>query len=101
VLQIDWTRTGTTVTTVKYTYVRTLNDARATDPFKNSYILYGKTTGNYDSYYTIHYYDGSDFSDVNVEWHSTNKIGHVRCQPFFGDTNWHCWDARFTNTICP
>jgi hypothetical protein len=102
VLQIDWIRSGTAITKVTYTYVRTLNDARATDPFKTSYIEYGKiATGSYNSYYKIHYYNGSAFSDVDVEWHSTNKIGHVKCQPYFLDTSWHCWDNTYTNTTCP
>lgn len=100
VLQIDWTRTGATMGTVKYTYVRTLNDSRSPDPFKSSYILYGKMTVTYDSYYTIHYYDGSGFSDVNVEWNSTSRIGHVKCPAFFADSNWHCWDANYGNIKC-
>jgi hypothetical protein len=101
VLQIDWTASGTSVTTVKYTYVRTLNNNRVADTFKNSYILYGKTTGTYNAYYTIHYYNGLAFSDVDVEWNSTSKIGHVKCQAYFSDTSWHCWNALYINTVCP
>lgn len=93
-LQIDWTRTGTTINSVKYTYVGAL-------PYKTSSIEYGKLTGTYNSYYKIHYYNGSAFSDVDVEWHSTNKIGRVKCQPYFLDTSWHCWDNTYTNIICP
>lgn len=103
-LQIDWTRTGANIGTVTFTYVRTLNNSRNADPLKGSYITYGKTTGTYNSYYTLHYYDGTGFSDANVEWNSTSKIGHVKCPAFFMDSaspQWHCWDANYANTTCP
>jgi len=101
VLQIDWTGADGVATNIKYTYVRALNDARATDTFNGSYIEYGKKTGTYDSYYNIHFYYLSSFYDANVEWNSTGIIGHVKCQSFFGDSNWHCWDALHVDTSCP
>ncbi len=104
VLKIDWTRTGTNIGSVTYTYVRTQDNSRNPDPLKNSYITYGKMTGTYNSYYAIHFYDGLGFSDANVEWNSTSKIGHVKCPAFFQDTanpQWHCWDANYANIICP
>jgi hypothetical protein len=100
-LQIDWTRSGTAMGTIKYTYVRTLNDNRIADPFKLSYIEYGKTTGTYNSYYNIHYYNGLAFSDMNVEWNSTTHNGRVKCFAFFGDSNWYCWDGNLVNITCP
>jgi hypothetical protein len=102
VLTIDWTKTGTTMGTVTYTYVRTLNDARVADPFKTSSIIYGKMTGTYNSYYTIHYYNGAGFSDVDVKWHTTEHIGTVKCLIFFGDNNQHCWNGNHVNlATCP
>ena len=106
VLEILWEGNGTEVTYVKYTYVRALNDSRVADPFRNSYIEYGKlTTGAYDSYYTIHYYNGSAFSDMDVQWSSTGLNGRVSCLAFFtGDTvdpTWHCWDGNYVNITCP
>jgi hypothetical protein len=105
VLTIDWEGDGTDVTYVKYTYVRTLNNARVADPFKNSFIEYGTTTGTYDSYYTIYYYNGAAFSNMDVMWSSTGLNGKVSCLPFFGDTvdpTWHCWDGNYVNiTSCP
>ena len=101
VLKIDWEGTGTTVTKVKYTYVRDKKDDRTTDPFKNSYIEYGKLTGTFNSYYTINYYNGAAFADMNVEWHSTVHNGRVKCSPFFGDALWHCWNANLVNEVCP
>jgi hypothetical protein len=94
-LQIDWTKTGTAMGTVKYTYLKT-------GDFKNSYIEYGKTTsGSYDSYYNISYYNGTAFSEMNVEWSSTGFNGRVMCPLWFGDSNWHCWNSNLTNITCP
>jgi hypothetical protein len=99
-LRIDWTRSGETMGTVKYTYVRSLNDIRVEDPFKTSFIEYGKRTGPYDAYYTIHYYNNSVFSDVFVEWNITGHNGRVKCSDFFPDSDWHCWDINHANVKC-
>ena len=45
-LQIDWTKTGTSIGSVTYTYVKN-------DPFKSSYIEYGLTNAALNAYYTI------------------------------------------------
>ncbi|MCX6325607.1 MAG: hypothetical protein NT144_02985 [Bacteroidia bacterium] len=95
-LQIAWTKSGTTIGTVKYTYVRTLNDNRVADPFNTSSIEYGLTTGSYDAYYIIHY-NNPLFSDVNVEWNTTAHIGRVKCVDYLGDTNWYSWDGNKNN----
>jgi hypothetical protein len=104
VLQIDWTKTGTTMGTVKYTYVRALNDNRVADPFKTSYIEYGKTSGtSFNAYYTIKYYSLSlkAFSNVNVEWNTTGHNGRVKCPEYFPNSNWYCWNGNLTNIVCP
>jgi hypothetical protein len=100
VLEITWEGNGTDVTYVKYTYVRVLNDARVADPFKTSYIEYGTTTGTYDSYYNIYYYNLSAFSTMNAEWSSSGLNGRVKCQAFFADDSWHCWDGNYVNVSC-
>ncbi|MGD0753993.1 MAG: hypothetical protein ABR927_02945 [Bacteroidales bacterium] len=92
-LQIDWTKTATTVGYVKYTYVK--NDA-----FLNSYIEYGLTSNVLNAYYTIHYYNGVKFSDVNIEWNTTSNNGHVKSVDYLGDLNWYCWDSNKVNTVC-
>jgi hypothetical protein len=96
VLQIDWTQTGSSVGSIKYTYVKT------GDAFKTSYIEYGLTTSSLNAYYTIHYYNSSTlkFSEVNVEWNTTTHNGRVKCLDYLGDTNWHCWDANKINVTC-
>jgi hypothetical protein len=92
-LQIDWTKTATGVGYVKYTYVKN-------DSIKNSFIEYGLTTNALNAYYTIHYYNGVKFSDVNVEWNITTHNGHVKSLDYLGDTNWYCWDSNKINTVC-
>lgn len=100
VLQINWTKTGANIATIKYTYIRTLNNSRQPDPFKTSFIEYGTQSGTYNSYYTIYYYNGADFSDLEVEWSSTGRNGRVMCEQFFSDDLWHCWDGNYVNITC-
>jgi hypothetical protein len=93
-LQIDWTKTGSSVAKIKYTYVKN-------DPFLNSYIEYGLTANALNAYYTINYFNGLVHSDVNVEWNSTTLNGRVKCLEYLGDTNWYCWDSNKINILCP
>jgi hypothetical protein len=92
-LQIDWTKTDTSVGYIKYTYLKN-------DTFLNSYIEYGLTSNVLNAYYTIHYYNSVKFSDVNVEWNTTTYNGHVKSIDYLGDSNWYCWDSNKVNTIC-
>jgi hypothetical protein len=100
VLQIDWTKSGTSLTSVRYTYVRALNDARQSDPNNGSFIEYSKMTGKYDAKYVINYYNGADFSEMEVQWSTIGRNGSVKCLKFFGDTEWHCWDGNYVNVAC-
>jgi hypothetical protein len=93
-LQIDWTKTSTTIGTVKYTYIKN-------DSYKTSYIEYGLTTSALNAYYTVNYYNGLKFSSVNVEWSTTGKNGRVKCLDYLGDTKWYCWDSNKINVTCP
>jgi hypothetical protein len=104
VLKIDWEGDGTDVTMIKYTYIRTLDNARNPDSYKNSYIEYGHKTGSFDSYYDVYLWYNAAFTSINVEWSSTGLNGRVSCLPFFGDTadpTWHCWDGNYVNVTCP
>jgi hypothetical protein len=92
-LQIDWTKTATVVGYVKYTYLKN-------DSFLNSFIEYGLTSNALNAYYTIHYYNGVKFSDVNVEWNTTTLNGRVKSVDYLGDSNWYCWDSNKVNTVC-
>ncbi len=97
VVQIDWTKTGTTVGTIRFTYVKT------GDSFKDSYIEYGLTTNALNAYYNIHYYNTTylQFYDLNVEWSSSLHNGRVKCPGFFGNSDWYCWDGNYLNITCP
>ncbi len=103
VLQIDYTLSDETVTKIKYTYVRTLNDNRVSDPFNTSYIEYGKTTGTFDSYYDIKVYHPTlqKFVTVKIEWSATGHNGRVQCSEYFPDSNWYCWNSNLVNILCP
>ncbi len=92
-LQIDWAKTSSVVGNIKYTYLK--NDA-----FKTSYIEYGLTSSALNAFYTIHYYNGVKFSDVNIEWNTTTKNGRVKSVDYLGDTSWYCWDSNRVNTVC-
>jgi len=95
ILQIDWTKSGSSAATVKYTYVKNL------DPFKTSYIEYGLTSGDLNAYYKIHYFNGLKFSDVDVEWNTTTYNGRLKCLDYLGTEDWFCWDSNKINVICP
>jgi len=96
-LQIDWTRSGNSVTKIKYTYIK------AGNPFANSYIEYGLITGPYDAYFDIHFYHATflQFYDLRIEWNIAGRNGRVRCENHFGDDAWYCWDSNRLNTTCP
>jgi hypothetical protein len=92
-LQIDWTKTSSSIGTIKYSYIKN------GDAFKASTIEYGLTTGTFDAYYNIHYYNNVKFSDVNVEWNTTSHNGRVKSSDFL-DGTWFCWDSNKANSVC-
>jgi hypothetical protein len=94
-LQIDWTKTGSTVGNIKYTYVKT------GESFTGSYIEYGLTSATLNAFYNVHFYNNNalKFSDVNVEWNTTTKNGRVKCTDYLlGE--WYCWDSNKINVVC-
>jgi hypothetical protein len=92
-LQIDWTKTDSSIGSVKYTYVKN-------DTFQNSFILYELTTGTLNAKFTIHYYNGLKFSDVYVEWNTSTHNGRAKSVDYLGDDKWYCWDASKINVEC-
>ena len=94
ILQIDWTKSGSSLGTIKYSFVKN------SDSFKTSYIEYGLTSNALNAFYNIHYFNGAKFSDVNVEWNTASHNGRVKCLDYLGTTDWYCWDANKINTIC-
>lgn len=64
------------------------------------YIDYGRISGSgLDTFYDI-YNKGQD-NLVEIEWNSTVGDGRVRNQRFFGDVDWHYWDADFEDVPAP
>jgi hypothetical protein len=94
-LQIDWEKTGQDIGKIKYTFIKDNDD------FEGSYIEYRRTTATtYNAFYTIHYWNGTKFSDVLVEWNIAGHNGRVQSIDYLGDNLWHCWDGNLTNTQC-
>ncbi len=102
ILHIEWSRESDDVGSIKYTWVRELNEEENEDPFKNSYVEYGLQEGAYDIFYNIHVFDPQKgiFVDVNVEWNSTAFNGRVMAPSHFEDEMWHCWDSSGEDVAC-
>lgn len=92
-LQIDWTKSGTDIGSVKYTYLQN-------DGLKGSYIEHGLTSADLNAFFTIYYFNGVKFSNVKIEWNTTTKNGRVQSLEYVGDSNWYCWDSNKINVTC-
>lgn len=94
ILQIDWTKSGTEIGTVKYTYLKSGNS-------NGAYIEYGLTNNAYNAYFTVHYYSSSlaKFSDVNIEWNTSTKEGRIKSSDYLLGS-WYCWNAQKINVDC-
>lgn len=93
-LQIDWTKTDTSVGSIKYTFIKNL------DSFKSSYIEYGLKTGTLNAFFNIQRYNnGTKLPIVNVEWNTTTYNGRVQSADYLLGT-WYCWDSNKLNTTC-
>lgn len=95
VLGIEWAKTSDTQWNIKYSYIKNDND-----PFKNSFIQYGLTSGSLNAYFTIQYWNGAKLSNVNIEWNTSIHNGRVKSIDYLGDDQWHCWDANKVNVNC-
>jgi hypothetical protein len=103
-LRIDWTWDGEKIGSIKYTYIRELNDDRNDEPFKDSFIEYGLTSNTLDAYYDVHFYESivlNTFVDVNIEWSTTAYNGRVKAFYHYQDNEWHCWDSNGNDAECP
>ena len=85
----DWTKTGTLISSIKYTYIK--NDTNL-----NSYILYELTTGSLNASYKIHF-SNDLYSDADIEWNSTTLNGRLKCTDYLQDNNWYCWNSNKIN----
>lgn len=93
-LDIDWTRnTSDSTGTVKYT------DVAVGDTMYNSFILFGYTNdSDYNRYYDV--FNSSVSKTTNIKWKYPTYEGRVKDPSYFGDANWHCWDATLSDVVC-
>ena len=84
-LQIDYTDSGKKIT---YSY---LKDGQN----KGAYIEFGSTTGSYNYYYKVRYYNTNltKFSEADIEWNHTTKAGRIRSADYL-DGAWKQWDSQ-------
>ena len=101
-LQIDWQKDGENVGQVKYTYVREQNNQNAPDMYFGSTLTYGLQNKELDAYVNVHVYSPvkTDFTDINIEWSTTNFNGHIKSDLYYNDTDWHCWDISGNDIDC-
>lgn len=92
ILQIDWTKSGTAINSIKYTIVKD-------NVYKDSYIEYGPAADTYDSQYTVHYYNGTRLSDVIIKWNKVTHDGTVQSTDY-NEGVWYCWDTNKVNVVC-
>lgn len=94
ILQIDWTKSGTSIGTIKYTYLKSGTS-------NGAYIQYGLTSNTLNANFTVHYYNSAlaKFSDVNIEWSTSGKNGRIKSSDYL-DGQWKCWDSNRVNSIC-
>jgi hypothetical protein len=94
ILQIDWTKSGTAIGTIKYTYLKSGSS-------NGAYIEYGLTNSSLNAYFTIHYYNTTiaKESDVNIEWNTLTKIGRIKSSDYV-DGQWQCWNDNHKDVQC-
>ncbi|EAR01178.1 hypothetical protein [Maribacter sp. HTCC2170] len=101
-IDIEWSIENEEIGSIKYTWVREMNDDGIADTFKDSYLEYGLQEGDYDVFYDLHVYDlqMEDFVDVSIEWNSSMYNGRVMAPSHFEDELWHCWDTDGEDIEC-
>ncbi len=101
-LRIDWERTGDEIGSIRYTWVRELDDQGNDDLFRNSYLEYGLQDAYFDAYFNANVYDVNTqaFAQVDIEWSRTTFEGRVRSFTYFEDEMWHCWDGNGDDVAC-
>ncbi len=94
-LQIDWHRDADLGTAdLKYTNIIPENDENG------GYIFYGSTASDtFDRCYDIYHKSADNLTEI--EWNFTTKVGRVKDETHFGDTDWHCWDELLQDVVCP
>jgi hypothetical protein len=103
-LQIDWSKTGDEVGSVKYTYVHTPDNLDPKQLTVGSNLQYGLSEDVLNAFYTIDYNtrDRADSANlqVNIEWSTTLYNGRIKAEHYFKNSDWHCWDSQGFDTVC-
>ncbi len=93
-IRIDWTFNKKDSTrSIRYTNIQ------EGDEHYQSYIEFGITNDpDYDAYFKL--VDKKDNRTIEIQWNRSTKAGRVKDPVFFGDSNWHCWDAHLQDVAC-
>ena len=101
-LQIDWSKSGSEVGSIKYKYVKTEQDNGSDDPAYGAYISYGLVDAEYDAFYQVHAYNKNKeiFQDTDIEINTDDLSGRIMGEHLFGNLDWHCWNSDKQDVDC-
>ncbi|MBX2941638.1 MAG: hypothetical protein KF860_04770 [Cyclobacteriaceae bacterium] len=93
-IQIDWDRNiNNTVADIKYTSI----DPNAIG--KGSYIYFGINEETlFNAFYQI--FDKEHENMIEIEWNRSTNEGRVRNPNYFGNNEFHCWNAALEDVNC-
>jgi hypothetical protein len=88
-LDVTWTKN----VSLRYTLVDT------TEAGVGNYLEYDKINeAGLDAQFLIRTVD--HLNDVDIQWNLANNNGRVKCQKWYNNLDWHCWDNNHKNTTC-
>lgn len=92
-LQVGWTRPDLGIADLRYEIIEADSEG------EGSFIYY---SFNADSVFnsSCSLYNAADDINVDVEWSSIDRSGHVKSPGYFSDELWHCWDENRNNINC-
>ncbi|MBI2968544.1 MAG: hypothetical protein HYY40_12140 [Bacteroidetes bacterium] len=91
---VVYNKNGDGTSNIKYTNIL------EGDAGNGGYIYYGLSTDpQYNAFYDVNYIQNSKLTEIR--WNTTSKIGKVRDNVQFGDSDWHCWDTMLKDAVCP
>jgi hypothetical protein len=91
-LEIEWTKNYETGdASLKYTYVE---PGQTETNSSITWII------DPDGTYNAGYYIVLSTGNVDIEWDTKTKAGHVRSPYYFEDSDWHCWNDLLQDIVC-
>ena len=91
-LRLDWSVATSEKREIRYT--NTLTEGK-----NGNYIFYKDSTDEDFNVY-FNFYDKSNENHSIIEYNTKNLNGRIKDLQYFGDENWHCWDAEKTDIDC-